>query len=123
MQFAFARARRGLTTLFVCQSREKLWVQRPAAPRDDGCSESEVIAALQKISIKYVRGERDLREPLPLVALVRRVGLPREEALGRQLVLVAAVHLGGENCAPLRRLPRVVAPRGEGEPQQHLSLP
>ena len=64
MQFAFARARRGLTTLFVCQSREKLWVQRPAAPRDDGCSESEVIAALQKISIKYVRGERDLRELL-----------------------------------------------------------
>mgnify|MGYP006135608379 CR=1 FL=1 len=64
MQFAFARARRGLTTLFVCQSREKLWVQRPAPPRDDGCSESETIAALQKISIKYVRGERDLRELL-----------------------------------------------------------
>ena len=64
MQFAFARARRGLTTLLVCQSREKLWVQRPVPPRDDGCSESEAITALQKISIKYVKGERDLRELL-----------------------------------------------------------
>ena len=33
LQFAYARARRGLTTLFVCHSREKMWAQRPARPR------------------------------------------------------------------------------------------
>ena len=65
MQFAFARARRGLTTLFVCHSREKLWVQRPARPHGaDGEDDAQSIAALKRIRIKYVKGGRDLRDLL-----------------------------------------------------------
>jgi len=66
LQFAYERARRGLTTLFVCHSREKLWAQRPARPRsgDDDEADTHNLGVLRRVQIKYIRSDRELRDLL-----------------------------------------------------------
>ena len=66
LQFAYERARRGLTTLFVCHSREKLWTQRPARPRsgDDDEGDAHNLGVLRRVQIKYVRSDRELNDLL-----------------------------------------------------------
>ena len=66
LQFAYERARRGLTTLFVCHSREKLWAQRPVRPRsgDEDEADAHNLGVLRRVQIKYIRSDRELRDLL-----------------------------------------------------------
>ena len=110
LQFAYARARRGLTTLFVCHSREKMWAQRPARPRSgDEEDEAQNLAVLRRVHIKYIKSDRELRELLIGFHLGSE-GLPHTLIIDDLPAIIADPASGPDVASPLQGSPAGPSP-------------
>lgn len=123
LQFAYARARRGLTTLFVCHSREKMWAQRPARPRSgDEEDEAQNLAVLRRVHIKYIKSDRELRELLIGYHLGSE-GLPHTLIIDDLPAIIADPASGPDVASPLQGSPAGPSPsKAAAYANMHLAL-
>ena len=140
LQFAYARARRGLTTLFVCHSREKMWAQRLSlvvvvvvglglvrqgvgVPRATmNVPRVQSLAVLRRVHIKYIKSDRELRELLIGFHLGSE-GLPHTLIIDDLPAIIADPASGPDVASPLQGSPAGPSPsKAAAYANMHLAL-